>query len=408
MATADRRSPTGTAVNHILCRGCDKTFGMDLTTFPCPECGGILDPQYDYSSIDLTGKDIENRDGSMWKYRELLPVSNAEHIVSMGEGETPLIECPTLAEKMGIGRLLMKDEGQNPTNTFKDRGLSAAISMANEHGAETVGLPTAGNAGQSASAYAAKAGLNCHVFLNYQAGDVKKDLIEAHGAELHIREGTIDDAGAAFAEAKEENGWYTVTTFETPFRHEGKKTMGFEIYEALDWHTPDEIVYPTGGGVGLIGIWKGYKELAELGIVNDSPPSLTVAQTEGSSPVVDAIKAQKDRHDPVSDPNSIAKGVEIPDPGASPWILEAVRESRGDGVSVPDGAAVDAALQLAQSEGIEMCVTAGVALAGAIKRAERGMYDSDDTVVVTNCGAGVKTSARLGQAARYRPSSFDE
>jgi threonine synthase len=402
MSLTDGQSTTGSVVDHIECRGCGETFGLDLTEFPCPECGGILDPQYDYDAVDIGPETWESRSGSMWKYRELLPIRDPDAIVSMGEGDTPLTECPTIAEEMGVDRLLIKDEGQNPTNTFKDRGLSSAVSAANEQGIDTVALPTAGNAGQSASAYAARAGMDCHVFLNYQAGDVKKDLAELHGAHLHVHEGNIADAGAVFTEARAEHGWYTVTTFQTPYRHEGKKTMGFEIYEALDWDTPDEIVYPTGGGVGLIGIWKAYNELSELGWTDADPPRLTVAQSTGSAPVVEAIQAGKDSHDPWEAPDSIAKGVEIPDPGASPWILEAVKESDGGGVAVEDGAAVDAALELGQSEGIEMCVTAAVALAGALKRAEEGAYDSDDTVVVTNCGAGVKTSARLGQAARYR------
>lgn len=391
---------TGTVVSEIVCRDCGEQYDLDLTTFPCPECGGILDPQYGLDRIGIDRDDWEARSGSMWKYRELLPVRDRDAIVSLGEGETPLLECPRLADVLGVEEVFIKDEGQNPTNTFKDRGQAAAVSMANEQGIETVALPSAGNAGQSASAYAARAGIDCHVFLNHQAGDVKKDLVESHGAHLHLVDGKIRDAGAAFTEERDEHGWYSVATFQTPYRHEGKKTMGYEIYESLDWSTPDEIIYPTGGGVGLIGIWKAYKELRDLGWIADTPPEMTVAQSEGSAPVVEAIQADADEHEPWEHPDSIAKGVEIPDPGASPWMLDAVKESGGAGVAVSDKEATKAALKLAQTEGIEMCVTAAVALAGALKRAERGAYDGDEQLVIINTGAGVKSSKRLGESAR--------
>lgn len=393
---------TSSVVSHLECRSCNERYELDFTEFPCPNCEGILDPQYAYDELDVTPADWERRGGSMWKYRELLPIRDESAIVSMGEGDTPLVECPTLADELGVERLWIKDEGQNPTNTFKDRGQTAAISAAVEQGVDTVGLPSAGNAGQSASAYAARAGLDCHVFLNEQAGDLKKDLVQAHGATLHLQDGKIGNAGAAFAEARREHGWYSVTTFQTPYRHEGKKTMGYEIFEELDWTAPDEIVYPTGGGVGLIGIWKAYKELEALGWTSGESPRMTVAQSDGSAPVVDAIERELDRHEPWERPDSVAKGVEIPDPGASPWILEAVRESGGGGVAVSDADAVDAALEMARSDGIEMCVTAAVALAGALKRAEEGGYDSDEELVVINTGAGCKSASQLGEAARNR------
>jgi threonine synthase len=391
---------TGSTVTHIECRDCGTTFDLDLTEYPCPECGGILDPQYDYDAVGVTRADWAARSGSMWQYRELLPIRDGDAVVSLGEGATPLVECPQTAAELGVERLLLKDEGQNPTNTFKDRGQSAAISAAAERGIESVGLPSAGNAGQSASAYAARAGMECYVFLNHQAGDLKKDLVRAHGADLRLVEGKIGDAGAAFADAREREGFYSVATFQTPFRHEGKKTMGYEIFEDLGWATPDEIVYPTGGGVGLIGIWKAYRELTGLDWLDGAaPPALTVAQTEGAAPVVRAIREGRDRHEPWEAPESIARGVEIPDPGASPWMLEAVRESGGAGVAVSDDDAVDAALSMARRDGVEMCVTSAVALAGAMRRAEEGAYDGDETVVVVNTGAGCKSASQLGAAA---------
>ncbi len=395
---------TGSVVSHIDCRSCGERYALDLTEYPCPNCGGILDPQYDLDALAIDPSDWEARSGSMWAYRELLPIRDGDAIVSMGEGATPLVEAPTLADRLGVANLLIKDEGQNPTNTFKDRGQSAAISAAVERGATTVALPSAGNAGQAASAYAARAGLDCHVFLNHQAGDVKKNLVRAHGATLHLVEGKIGDAGAAFADARDEHGWHSVATFQTPFRHEGKKTMGYELFEDLGWSTPDEVVYPTGGGVGLIGIWKAYLELAELGWIDGGSPRLTVAQSEGAAPVVEAIEAGRSSHEPWDEPDSIAKGVEIPDPGASSWVLSAVDASGGAGVAVSDENAVEAALDMARSDGIEMCVTSAVAMAGAMARADAGAYDADETVVVINTGAGCKTAGILGSAASARDS----
>jgi threonine synthase len=395
MGHHETHTATGSVLSHITCRACGDTYDVSLTEFPCRSCGGILDPQYDYDALDVTPADWEARSGSMWNYRELLPVRDGSAIVSMGEGATPLVDAPTLAEEFGVGHLRLKDEGQNPTNTFKDRGQSAAISRANEHGIDTVALPSAGNAGQSASAYAARAGMDCHVFLNHQAGDLKQTMVRAHGAQLHLCDGNIDDAGAAFADARAQHGWYSVATFQTPYRHEGKKTMGYEIFEALDWTAPDHIVYPTGGGVGLIGIWKAYQELRELGWLADDPPALHVAQTEGAAPVVDAIQEGADEHEEWNEPETIAKGVEIPDPGASPWMLEAVARTGGDGVAVSDTEAIEAALDAARMAGVEMCVTSAVALAGARKLAHRGVFGPDEDAVVINTGAGCKTVDNL-------------
>jgi len=387
------------AFSHLTCRSCGESYDGSLTEFPCPNCHGILDPQYEYDGIDVTPETLAARSGSMWKYRELLPVTDSEAIVSMGEGTTPLVDCPRLAEELGVGSLWLKDEGQNPTNTFKDRGQAAAISRANQQGIEAVALNSAGNAGHSASAYAARAGMDCHVFLNHQAGDVKQALVRAHGATLHLCEGKIGDAGAAFTEAREKHGWYSVKTFQTPYRHEGKKTMGYEIFEAFGWSSPDHIVYPTGGGVGLIGIWKAYQELARLGWIDDGPPALHVAQTTGAAPVVEAIEANAGEHTPWEEPDSIARGVEIPDPGASDWMLEAVSESGGNGVAVSDEDAIHAALTMARRGGPEMCVTSAVALAGTMELAGEGVFGPDESVVVINTGAGCKTPLKLGAAA---------
>ncbi|WP_312908350.1 threonine synthase [Natronosalvus caseinilyticus] len=390
---------TNSVVSHFECYDCGSTYDLEHTEFPCPECGGILDPKYDYDAIDVSREEIETRNGSMWKYRELLPILDTDDIVSMGEGNTPVVECPELAEEMGVARVAIKDEGQNPTNTFKDRGASASVSGASQQGIREVAIPSAGNAGQAAAAYTARAGIDCTVVLNYQSNDIQKTMVEAHGADLHLVDGKLDKAGGKFGELRDEKGWYTVATFQTPFRHEGKKTMGLELFEQYDWGSPDEIFYPTGGGVGLIGIWKAYQELAELGWLEDeTPPSLNVAQSKGCAPVVDAIEEHREVHEAWDCPESIARGIEVPDPGASPWMLEAVYETGGTGVAVSDSEALEGALAAARHAGIEMCVEPGAALAAAMQMAEEGELDEDDEILIINTGAGNKATDALSYA----------
>jgi threonine synthase len=308
---------TDSSLSHFECMFTGETYDTDFTDFPVE--GQLLDPQYDYDELDITRETWEGRHGSVWKYREVLPIYDTNHIVSLGEGETPLIASDRLAEAIGVGSPLLKDEGQNPTNTFKDRGASASLSGALQQGVDEVAIATAGNAGQAASAYAAHAGVDCHVFVNHQAGEIQKHMTEAHGAEIHLLDGKLPEAGATFMEDLEENDRYSVATFHTPFRHEGKKTMGLELFGQLDWTTPDHIVYPTGGGVGLVGIWKAYQELLELGWLDDeSTPALHVAQSSGNAPLVRALESGADVHTVWENPDSIARGVEVPDPGASP------------------------------------------------------------------------------------------
>jgi threonine synthase len=379
-----------------MCRNCDREYDLELTEFPCPECGGILEMTYDLDEVLVSRSEMADRSGSLWKYREVLPILETTDIVSMGEGLTPIVEAPELAEQLGVRRVLIKDEGQNPTNTFKDRGASASISGAKQQGIQEVALASAGNAGQAAAAYAATAGMDCHVFLPYQSGDIQKHLVKIHGADLHLVGGDLSDAGAAFSNARDSNGWYTVATFQTPFRLEGKKAMGYEIFEQSDWGTPDEIFYPTGGGVGLIGIWKAFMELRELGWLDDeTPPGLNVVQSTGCAPVVRAIEAHQDRHVPWESPNSMGRGIEVPDPGASDWIIQAVTESGGTGVAVSDEQAVQGCIETAKHAGVEMCVEPGAAMAGAMKMADNGELDSDDEIMIINTGSGNKSSTTI-------------
>ena len=376
----------------LECIECGEIHDAETATHRCPdpECGGILDPTYDYDAIDLDRATLAARPfDSMWRYEELLPFTR-ESAVTMDEGATPLVECDNLADELGVDRVVFKDEGRNPTGTFKDRGQTVAITAAAHHGASDVALASAGNAGQAAAAYAGRADLEAHVFLPARAGFTMKAMTNVHGGDLTVVGGRIGDAGAAYDDAMaEHDDWYSVKTFVTPYRHEGKKTMYYEILEQLDWEIPDAIVYPTGGGVGIVGMYKAAQEFERLGLV-DGMPGFYAAQATGCQPIVEAFEGGLDRHNPVEYPDTICGGIEIPDPGASPWILEALRESGGGAVATDDEAILEAAIAVAKGEGLEMAPTCAAAASGAWELGDRGEFDDDDTVVILNTGTGNK------------------
>jgi threonine synthase len=380
---------TTAAFAGLSCTDCGETFDAEDTPGRCPDCGGILDPDYDYDALDLTRETFGGDAEGLWRYESLLPFPRSV-AVTMDEGGTPLVEAPSLAEELGVGRVLIKDEGRNPTGTFKDRGQALAVTAAKLHGATDVALATAGNAGQAASAYAARADLDSHVFVPSRASFINKAMINVHGGEMTVVEGRIGDAGAAFEDAlAEHDDWHPVQTFVTPYRHEGKKTMLYEIVEQLEWEVPDHVVYPTGGGVGLVGIHKGAKELRDLGLTDDLP-AMWAAQSDGCAPIVKAFDEGKAVHEAWEVPDTICGGIEIPDPGASPLILDALRESDGGAVATSDSDILDSAVTVAQHEGIEMGVTCSAAASGAWQLAQDGSFGEDDTVVLLNTGAGSK------------------
>ncbi|MFC7177255.1 threonine synthase [Halosegnis marinus] len=380
---------TTAAFVGLTCVDCGETFDAAEAPGRCPDCGGILDPDYDYDALDLTRETFSGDGPGLWRYEQLMPFTR-EAAVTMDEGSTPLVEAPRLAEELGVGRVLIKDEGRNPTGTFKDRGQALAVTAAVGHDATDVALATAGNAGQAASAYAARAGLDSHVFVPSRASFINKAMINVHGGEMTVVEGRIGDAGAAYEDAfAEHDDWHSVKTFVTPYRHEGKKTMLYEIIEQMDWEVPDHVVYPTGGGVGLVGMHKAATELRDLGLTDDLP-AMWAAQSEGCAPVVKAFDEGKEVHEAWEVPDTICGGIEIPDPGASPLILEALRESGGGAVATSDEEILDSAVTVAQHEGVEMGVTCSAAASGAWELSERGDFGEDDTVVLLNTGAGSK------------------
>ena len=386
---------TTTAFEGLTCVDCGEHHDPGAATGRCPACGGILDPEYDLSAVDLTREDLAARPfDTMWRYEELLPFPR-ERAVTLDEGATQLVECPELAEAWGLGRVLLKDEGRNPTGSFKDRGATVAVTAAREAGASDVVLASAGNAGQAAAAYAARADLDAHVFLPSRADFVNKAMVNVHDADLTVVGGRIGDAGAAMEDAlADHEDWHPVQTFVTPYRHDGKKTMLYETVEALGFEVPDAVVYPTGGGVGLVGMHKGAKELRELGLIDDLP-AMVAAQSEGCAPVVDAYENGRDVHEEWATPDTVCGGIEIPDPGASPLILDAIRESGGSAVATDDDAILGAGVEVAKRTGLEMGATCAAAASGARELAERGELGEDDTVVLLNTATGNKEADLL-------------
>jgi threonine synthase len=380
---------TTDAFTGLACRDCEEQFDAEEAPGRCPDCEGILDPQYDLDAVSLAPEDFDGPIDSMWRYDELLPFPR-EAAVTMDEGGTPLVSCDALADEWGVGEVLLKDEGRNPTGTFKDRGQSAAVTAAVQHGAEEVALASAGNAGQAAAAYAARAGLDANVFLPSRSGFTQKAMVNVHGADLEVVGGAIGDAGAALEDAWADNpDWHALQTFVTPYRHDGKKTMFYEIAEQRDWTSPDAVVYPTGGGVGVVGMYEAARELRELGWV-DELPAFYAAQSSGCAPIVEAFDSGADAHEVVEHPDTICGGIEIPDPGASPWILEALRASDGGAVATDDDDILQAGVDVAQHEGLEMGVTCAAAASGARALAVDGEFGSDDTVVLLNTGTANK------------------
>jgi threonine synthase len=382
---------TTDALRGLECLDCEELFDPAAETGRCPDCGGILDPVYDYGAVSLSLDD--GAVGSMWRYDDVLPFP-ADVAATLAEGGTPLVPAPTLAASWDVGEVWIKDEGRNPTGTFKDRGQTVAVTAAVEHGAEDVALASAGNAGQAAAAYAATAGVDAHVFLPERAGFTQKAMVEVHGGDLTVADpmkgdSQIGDAGGALETALAEHDWHPVQTFVTPYRHEGKKTMGYEILEQLDWEVPDGVVYPTGGGVGLVGIHKAARELRELGYVEELP-GMYAAQSTGCAPIVDAYEAGHERHEPWDDVETICGGIAIPDPGASDIVLDAIRESDGGAVATDDDDILDAALEVARRVGVEMPPTCASAVSGAAQLAAEREFGPDDTVVILNTGAGNK------------------
>ncbi|MBA2266665.1 MAG: threonine synthase, partial [Chloroflexi bacterium] len=330
-------------LTDLVCTACGATHSADEPQGVCSSCGKVLFARYDLAGLRaaMPLPDFSERSDDLWRYRELLPVRDERHAVSLGEGRTPLIAIPRAADAAGMtrGELLVKDEGANPTGSFKARGLSMAVARAAELGISDVALPSAGNAGGAAAAFAAAHGMGCHVAMPRDAPIINQEEVALYGAELILVDGLIDAAGRLIRERAATAGWFDLSTLKEPYRVEGKKTMGIELAENGGWGDdwcPDVIVYPTGGGTGIVGMWKAFEELGELGWIGARRPRMVVVQSTGCAPIVRAFESGSDHAEPWADARTIASGIRVPAAIGDYLILRAVRESGGTAVSVTD------------------------------------------------------------------------
>ena len=327
----------------------------------------------------------------MWRYREMLPLFDGEEPVTLGEGFTPLFHARSLGAELGLERLYIKDESLNPTNSFKARGQSAAITRARYLGARTIALPTAGNAGNAAAAYAAAAGLACEVFIPKDAKRPFVDECRLYGANVTLVEGLITDAGRMAAERGKPLGWYDVSTLREPYRIEGKKTMAYELAEQMDWHWPDWIVYPTGGGTGLVGMWKAFDEIEQLGWVPPGRrPRMVSVQAEHCAPIVRAFREGSEKADAWQNAHTIADGLRVPRAIGDFLILRAVRESGGTALAVSDRAMVEGMLKIGKHEGVSAAPEGGAAFEAIRQLAAAGTINPRESVVLFNTGGALK------------------
>jgi threonine synthase len=355
-------------------------------------CGAPLLARYDLDAARTWKKEsLAAREPNMWRYRELMPLLDGDSPITLGEGWTPLVHARRLGAELGIGRLFVKDESLNPTNSFKARGLSAAVTRAQHLGARTLSVPSAGNAANALAAYAAAAGIPAKVFM---PKDVKVPFIrecELYGAEVTLVDGLITDAGRIAAERGRALGWYDVSTLKEPYRIEGKKTMAYELGEQLDWQFPDWIIYPTGGGTGMVGMWKAFEELEHLGWkAAGRRPKMVSVQAEHCAPIVKAFEEGKERSEPWPNARTVADGLRVPKAVGDFLVLRAVRESGGTALSVSDSEMVASMRELGSREGISAAPEGGAALHALKVLLNDGRVKSTDTVVVFNTGGALK------------------
>jgi threonine synthase len=379
-------------VTHLECSKCGERHEADQIQTVCRKCGKPLFARYDLEKVReaMTKRELVGRVSSMWRYFELMPVRERGNIVSLGEGWTPLTKASRLGGVVGVEDLWIKDEGIIPTGSFKARGLSAAISKAKELGIRSVAMPSAGNAAGAMAAYGARAGMEVYVFMPEDAPKVNAVESEVVGAKVVLVKGLISDAGKLVREGNKEMGWFNVATLGEPYRVEGKKTMGLEVAEQLDWDLPDVIIYPTGGGTGIIGMWKVFDELEEMGWIGSERPRMVSVQAEGCSPIPKAYEEGKEESEFFQNASTIATGLRVPKALGDFLILRAVRESGGTALAVTDEEIMADVGLMARNEGLFPCPEGAATLSALRHMIADGEVDRDERVVLFNTGSGLK------------------
>lgn len=377
---------------HLECGYCKRIYDKNRIWNLCPECGKPLLAQYDLESAKKKfSKDkLQNRESTLWRYHEVLPVIETKFRLSLGEGFTPLIHAFRLGDEIGMQNIFIKDEGMNPTTSFKARGLCMAISKAKELGVKEVSIPSAGNAAGAMSAYAALAGMKSFVFM---PKDVPQPFIaecKALGAEVTLVDGLITDCGKLAAESVKKFGRFDVSTLKEPYRIEGKKTMGYEIAEQMNWELPDVIIYPAGGGTGLIGMWKAFDEMEKIGWIGSKRPRMVSVQSTGCAPIVKAFNDGKEFAEMWNGAKTIADGLRVPAAIGDFLILRAIRESNGTAIAVSDEKIFESANTIGKLEGIFAAPEGGATFAALENLLNAGWIKNDESVVLFNTGSGHK------------------
>jgi threonine synthase len=380
-----------TTVSYLECSLCGTRRETRKIHNLC-ECGGPLLVRYDLDRAkrEWSREALKDAPDTMWRYAPVLPVQDPDDIVSLGEGMTPLIRTSRLGQRLGANDLWVKDEGVNPTGSFKARGLSCALSMAKELGIAKIAIPSAGNAAGAASAYAAAAGVEAHIFMPRDVPQSNFIECKATGAHVTLVDGLISDCGRIVAQRKDAEGWFDVSTLKEPYRIEGKKTMGYEVAEQFNWQLPDAIFYPAGGGVGLIGMWKAFGEMEALGWIGSKRPKMIAVQVEGCQPIVRAFERGEKQSEFWENAYTVASGLRVPKPLGDVLSLRAIRESNGCALAVTDSDMLDAAIELSSDEGIFPAPEGGACVAALKKLLATGFLKPEERIVIYNTGTGLK------------------
>lgn len=385
-------------VTHLECGLCGLEHEARRLHNLCTACGKPLLVRYDLerAKMTLTKESLAARRPDLWRYREVLPVEGKDNIVSLGEGWTPLLRATRLSRRLGIQDLFIKDESQNPTQSFKARGMATAVSMAKELGSKKLAVPSAGNAAGALAAYAARAGLRAYIFMPRDTPRANVVECEQTGANVTLMDGLITDCGAEVARRKEKEGWFDVSTLKEPYRVEGKKTLGYELAEQLEWRLPDVIIYPTGGGTGLIGMWKAFDEMQRMGWIGPKRPRMVSVQAEGCAPIVRAFEEGNRFADEFPNAATTASGLRVPKAIGDFLILDALRASGGTAISVTDEELIAATREIGSLEGI-FCAPEGAACLPALRTMlASGEIHKHETVVLFNTGSGIKYMESFG------------
>jgi len=395
-------------VTSLSCSQCNEQYEPGKLYNLCHRCGKPLLVHYDLerAAETLMRASLATRSANLWRYREVLPVEQEGNIITLGEGWTPLIHARRLGEQLGLRCLYIKDESLNPTGSFKARGMAVAVSMAKELGARKLAVPSAGNAGGALAAYAAKAGLEAYIFMPRDVPQANLIECQQCGAKVTLVDGLITDCGRIIAERKEAEGWFEVSTLKEPYRIEGKKTMGYELAEQMQWELPDVVIYPTGGGTGLIGMWKAFDEMERLGWISAKRPRMVTVQAEGCAPIVQAFAACARVGAEVANPHTVAAGLRVPKAIGDFLMLDILRRSGGTAVSVSDAALTAAVQEIGAAEGIFAAPEGAACLPALKKLLERGAVRADERVVLFNTGSGLKYLDIWQAGMKITPSSL--